>query len=130
MNDVNLIAVFAAAISSFLLGGLWYSPALFGKAWMKEANYEESQAKHPAKVFGLSFLFALMSAFGFSMLLGPAPELLLAIHYALLVGIAFVGTSFAINYQFSNKSLLLLAIDGGYHLSQFLLYGVILASWH
>ena len=31
---INWLAVIAAAASSFLLGGLWYS-ALFAKAWQK-----------------------------------------------------------------------------------------------
>ena len=29
MPDVNWLAVLAAALSAFLLGGLWYSPAMF-----------------------------------------------------------------------------------------------------
>ncbi|NMP33408.1 DUF1761 domain-containing protein [Thalassotalea sp. M1531] len=130
LNEINVFAVIASAISSFLLGGLWYSPLLFGKVWIKESGYDEKQAGHPAQVFGLSFLFALVAAYGFSILLGPKPDILMAMHYALLVGFAFIGTSFAINYQFSNKSLKLLAIDGGYHISQFLIYGIILAYWH
>ncbi len=36
MNSINWLAVFVAGISAFVLGGVWYSPALFGKAWMKE----------------------------------------------------------------------------------------------
>lgn len=31
--DVNTWAVVAAAVSSFLPGGLWYSPILFLKPW-------------------------------------------------------------------------------------------------
>ena len=27
-----------AALSAFVLGGLWYSPLLFGKAWQREAG--------------------------------------------------------------------------------------------
>jgi hypothetical protein len=32
MPEVNLLAVLAAAISSFVIGGLWYSKAMFLKA--------------------------------------------------------------------------------------------------
>ena len=130
MDEINFFAVVAAAVSSFLLGGIWYSPMCFGNTWIKESGFDESQAGHPVQVFGLSLFFALIAAFAFSILLGPTPDMLSAIHFALLVGFGFIGTSFAINYQFSNKSLVLLAIDGGYHLTQFLLYGVILALWH
>ncbi|MFD2166452.1 DUF1761 domain-containing protein [Thalassotalea euphylliae] len=130
MEALNFLAIFVAAITSFILGGLWYSPVLFGQAWVEESGFDESQAEHPTQVFGLSFLFALISAFGFALLLGPEPTLLFAIHHALLVGFALVATSFAINYQFSHKSLKLLLIDGGYHLGQFLLYGLVLGLWH
>ena len=36
-HGLNLWAVLVAAISAFVLGGLWYAPFLFGGAW-KKAN--------------------------------------------------------------------------------------------
>jgi len=36
---INLISVVVAATSAFLLGGLWYSPVLFGPAWQREAPH-------------------------------------------------------------------------------------------
>ena len=109
--DINIWAALVAAISSFLLGGLWYSPALFGKKWIKETEFDEANAGHPAKVFGVSFIFALIAAFGFAFLIGPAPDLLTAIHFAVMISVMFVGTSFGINYQFSNKT------EESYHIS-------------
>ena len=35
MGTINWLAVLVAGISSFVVGGIWYSPGLFGKAWMK-----------------------------------------------------------------------------------------------
>jgi Protein of unknown function (DUF1761) len=51
---VNWLAVIAAALSSFLLGGLWYSPAVFGRAWMRENILSEEQLKQGemGKIFG------------------------------------------------------------------------------
>ena len=129
MFDVNYIAVLVAAVSSFILGGLWYSPVLFGKAWMRESGFDETQAGHPGKVFGFAFVFSVIAAFCFASLVGQSPSLMMALHYALIVGIGFVAMSFGINYQFSNKSFLLLAIDGGYHLGQFLLFALVYAYW-
>ena len=37
MSNVNILAVIVAALSSFLLGGLWYSNALFGAIWRRAA---------------------------------------------------------------------------------------------
>ena len=130
MQDINLLAVLAAAVSSFILGGLWYSPALFGKAWIRESGYDESQAGHPARVFGLSFVFSLVAALVFAWWLGPSPDFSQALFYGLSAGLGLVATSFGINYQFSNRSVTLLLIDGGYHTVQFTLYGLVLGLWH
>ena len=62
MPPINIFAVLAAAVSCFFLGGFWYSPALFGKTWQREAGDTRKPGQgHPAKVFGMSFAFALGS---------------------------------------------------------------------
>ncbi len=42
MPHINWLAVLVAAISSFVLGGLWYSKALFGRAWMSANNLSDA----------------------------------------------------------------------------------------
>ena len=37
--DLNWLAVLAAAVSAFVLGGLWYGP-LFKNAWCREAGID------------------------------------------------------------------------------------------
>lgn len=127
--DVNVWAVVAAAASSFLLGGLWYSPILFLKPWNTAMGRTEANTGHPAKVFGLSFAFALVAAYVFATLLGPDPVLSESVRAGLLVGLGFVAMSFGISYQFANRPLSALFIDGGYHTGQFLLFGLILGAW-
>ncbi|HEU0307347.1 MAG TPA: DUF1761 domain-containing protein [Lysobacter sp.] len=128
--DINWLAVVAAAVSAFLLGGIWYGP-LFKNAWCREAGIDPNAAPgHPARVFGSAFVLALVAAFAFAVLLGPKPSLHLGLHHGALVGGAFVATSFGINYAFAQRSFKLWLIDGGYHLLQFVLYGAILGLWH
>lgn len=128
--DINWLAVVAAAVSAFVLGGLWYGP-LFKNAWCREAGIDpDSAPRHPARVFGSAFVLALIAAVAFAVLLGPDPALPLAVHHGALVGVAFVATSFGINYAFARRSLTLWLIDGGYHVLQFVLYGLILGLWH
>jgi hypothetical protein len=43
--------------------------------------------------------------------------------------VGFVATSFGINYQFADRTLALWVIDGGYHVAQFALFGVVLGVW-
>jgi hypothetical protein len=38
-------AVLAAGVASMILGGLWYSPVLFVKAWSAASGVSEEQAK-------------------------------------------------------------------------------------
>jgi hypothetical protein len=130
MQQVNVIAVLVAALSSFLLGGLWYSKVLFGPRWQREAGDTRPGRAHPAKVFGLSFLFALVAAFAYALLIPPAPDVGRAVAQGLGVGAGVVAASFGINYQFANRSTVMWLIDGGYHAVQFALYGLILGLWH
>jgi hypothetical protein len=130
MVEVNFLAVVVAALMTFLLGGLWYSPALFGRTWSVEAGMTDKQGGHPARVFGGAFVFSLLAAWAFAVLLGPKPELHLAVHLGAMTGFCFVAASFGINYLFANRSLRLWLIDGGYHTLQFTLFGLVLGLWH
>lgn len=126
---MNIWAVLLAAVSSFLLGGLWYSPVLFGRVWNAE-NGGEPPAGHPAKVFGVSFLFSLVAALAFAYWLGASPPLGTALQAGALAGFCFVAASFGINYQFAQRSFKLWLVDGGYHTVQFVLFGLVLGLWH
>ena len=130
MAQINILAVVLAAVSSFLVGGLWYSPVLFGSAWQREAgDTRKPEDKHPAKVFGVSLVFALLAAVAYALLM-PVPSTPVgALGQGLLVGAAIVGASFGINYQFANRSTKLWLIDAGYHTIQFALYGLIIGLW-
>src|SRR5690606_39083141 len=71
MGSVNWLAVLVAGISSFVTGGIWYSPNLFGKAWMKENNLSEDQFKrgNKGKIFGWTLIFSLLMAANLGMFL-------------------------------------------------------------
>ena len=133
MPDVNWLAVLAAALSAFLLGGLWYSPAMFGKAWQRGAGLTDEQLQkggHPGKIYGGAFVLSLIAAATFAMFLGPRPELRFATAAGFAAGLCWVAASFGINYLFERKSLPLFLVNGGYHTIQFTLYGLILGLWH
>jgi len=130
MIEINIWGSLVAALSAFVLGGLWYSPVLFGKLWGEAAGIDpKADNGHPAKVFGVSFLFSLLAAMVMSQALGDDPSLGRGAYLGLLVGVGCVAASFGINYQFANRGLPLLLIDGAYHATQFLVYGLILGAW-
>jgi hypothetical protein len=132
MPDINWLAVLAAALSAFLLGGLWYSPALFQKAWQRGAGISDEELQkggHPGKVYGGAFVLSLIAAATFAMFLDKLPvgE---ATAYGFCAGLTWVAASFGINYLFERKTMTLLLVNGGYHTLQFTLYGLILGLWH
>lgn len=131
MGQINYLAVLAAALSAFLLGGLWYGP-LFGKAWMSASGVTpgSAQSGNAARVYIVSFVWALLGAWFFAMFLGAAPALAFATAIGFGTGLIWIAGSFAINYQFEGKSPKLLLVNGGYHTVQYTLYGLILGLWH
>ncbi len=131
MNEINIMAVLASAIACFVFGALWYSPILFLKRWCKETTVDLNKSiTNPGKVYGITFILTLLAAFAFAWLLGPKPDLPVAIFSGALAGIGMVAASMGINYQFANCSLTHWLIDSGFHICRFVIMGVILGLWH
>ena len=131
MPHVNLLAVLLCAVSSLVLGGLWYSPLLFSKTWQREAGLSDEQAKsgNMALIFGLAFVLSLVAAYVFGMFLGPDMPFTGALGAGFSAGLCWVAASFGINYLFERRSVTLWLINGGYHTLQFTLFGAILGWW-
>ncbi len=132
MPEINVWAVLAAGLSSMVLGGLWYSPVLFGKAWSAASGVTEEKAKsaNMAQTLGTAFVLAVIGAAVFAMFLGPRPAPMFATAAGLSAGLCWVAGSFGINYLFEQRPLRLFLINGGYHTLQYTLIGLVLGLWH
>lgn len=130
MPHVNLVAVLVCGVSSLLLGGIWYSPLLFARAWQTAAGLSDEQAKsgNMALIVGGAFVLSLIAAYVFGMFLGPAMPLAGAAGAGFAAGLCWVAAAFAINYLFERRPLKLWLINGGYHTLQFTLFGLILGA--
>jgi Protein of unknown function (DUF1761) len=62
--EMNVIALFVAAVLTLFVGFVWYHPKVFGTVWMKEAGLTEEQLKtgNMLKIFGLTYVFSLLIA--------------------------------------------------------------------
>lgn len=130
MPEVNYLAVALAALSAFLLGGLWYSPALFATRWAALSGVSEEKLKSGsmAMIFGGAFLLNLVAAFVLAMFIGKGAELQFATAAGLSVGLCWVATSFGVSYLFERRPLGLWLINAGYFTLQFTLMGAILGA--
>ena len=63
--EFNFLAILVAAVVPMVLGFIWYNPALFGNAWMRESGMTEEKMKsgNMAVIFGVSFLLSILLAF-------------------------------------------------------------------
>jgi hypothetical protein len=129
LHAINFLAVALAALTTFVVGGVWYSQSLFGGIWGRESGLIgrlDKKGRHPAFVFIASYILAFVAAAVVAGLLGPNPGMGHAVRRAMAVGFGIAATSFGINYLFGNRSFKLWLIDAGYHVLQFALIGAVL----
>jgi hypothetical protein len=129
--QLNYWAILVAALSTFLIGGLWYSPAVFGKAWMKENGFTEESMKggNMVKIFGLAFLLGLIAAVNLAMFMGPENKPEMGALWGFLAGFGWVATFVGTHYLFERKSFKLFLINAGYSIVALTVMGIIIAAW-
>jgi hypothetical protein len=132
MGSVNLLAVFVAAIASYLVGALWYLPRIFGAQWMVEnGKTRESMRITGANLplmNGVALLAALISSYALARLL-ITPDyhsLEIGLKRGFGVGTCIVAMSFASSYAFEQRSARHWAINAGCFVLQFSVMGMVL----
>lgn len=117
---MNYLAIGLAGLAFWLLGALWYSPILFGKAWQKESGLSDDDIKggNMAIIFGTSFLLMCLMSIGVSFIVGAHAEVERtfshgAVH-GVMAGVMFAATSIGINSLYQRKSMKLYLIDALY----------------
>ncbi len=132
MPHINWLAVVAAAVSTFALGGLWYSPALFGRAWMSvnNLNTAELAKSNMARIFGFSFVLALLMAANLAAFLAERKTTASwGATAGFLAGFGWVTLGIATIALFERRSAKYVLINGGYMTVSFVLMGLILGAW-
>ena len=156
--EMNFLAVIVAALSTMVVGAIWYNPKVFGTAWMKETGMTEEKAKsaNMFKIFGMAILFAIMISFvlQFSIIHQFGPDGMVGIegdHSSYNAFMAEYGHAFrtfkhgawhgfmtglflglpviGTNALFERKSAKYILINGGYWIVCFTIIGGILSAW-
>lgn len=130
-SSIHYFSVVAAALFSFVVGMIWYSPVVCGKIWMKEHGFtdEDLQGGNMLRIYGSAFVLGLIIALNLDMHLGPDATLAQGLTTGALVGIGWVAASIGTMYLFERKSLKLYLVNAGYHAVNFVAMGGIIGTW-
>jgi hypothetical protein len=130
-QNLNWLAIIVAAVSSFALGALWYSPLMFVKRWMKESGVTEESAKNANmfKTFGLAFLLSLIASFFLAMFIGANSGPGFGALAGFMAGIGWVFTFMGISYLFERKTLAHFLINSLYSVTALTIMGFIIGIW-
>jgi hypothetical protein len=138
MHKLNLLAVLVAAISTMIVGFVWYSPILFAKPWMREMGYDpddkakvQAMQKSAGLAYAGSFVASLVTAFVLALFLHwmRAHSLELGLSVGFHAWLGFVATVQLTGALFQKQSMKLFAINTGYQLVCYLAMGAILGAW-
>ena len=135
-GSLNYIAVFGAAIASFLFGGVWYN--VFSRQWMEAVGMSPERMQGDRGAIGL-YVLALLAQLLMAWMLagilhhlalgGLAPGLRVGVISAALIWLGFVVPTMVVNYAFHGAKRALSLIDGGHWLGVLLIQGAIIGWW-
>ena len=130
LSNINWLSVIAAAVSSFLVGGIWYGP-VFGRAWMQAFGLSEEDLgkRNMPMVFGLALLLALIASINLEMFIGAEAGLAFGTAAGFFAGLGWVATFLGIIYLFEMQSMKAYLINAGYCVVALTLMGAILGAW-
>jgi hypothetical protein len=130
--SANYYAIVAAAIASFLFGGVWYG--VLSDKWLAAIGKTEDQlkAKSMPSLYALTFAAQLVMAWVLAGLMvhmakdGVVVTPRFGLITAAICWAGFVATTLAINHGYQHARRELTLIDGGHWLGVMLLQGAIL----
>ncbi len=132
-GQINYLPVVVAGLAFWLLGAIWYSPVLFGNAWMKALGKSKEQLA--ADTTPLNYVWALitslLAAYAIARILvwSGGTDLYDSMIVGLLAGVCFAFSTILVNDRFEGRPWSLTIINGLYRVCGFTLAGAIIGMW-
>ena len=133
---INEWAVLTAAIASMIIGALWYSPLLFGNAWMRlmgfnKKDIEKAKKKGMGKLYFYNFIGALVMACVLAWFIGVsgASGLSEGIIVGFYVWVGFIAAIHIGSVLWEGRPFSLYLINISYWLVNLIVGASILAVW-
>ena len=133
--QINFLPVAAAAVVAFLIGGLWYSPLLFAKAWVRAHGYTDEQVaemqKGAMKAYAVTLVCDFLIALAIAVLVSyiHMDRCVQGLKLGLLVWAGFAFPLGLAASMFSQKRITVFYIDTTYQLVYLVLMGAIITVW-
>ena len=118
-----------------IIGGLWYSPMLFGNSWMKLSGMNKQKLQKAKKGMGKTYFIAFISSLVMSYVLAifvnyaQAVTIVDGAMVGFWVWLGFIATVTLGSILWEGKSTELYAINNSQYLVNLLVMGAILAVW-
>lgn len=132
-GSINYLAVIVAALSSFIVGWIWYGP-LFGKTWMRLHGFSkddltEGTLSMPV-IMVVNYIATALAALAIAMFIGPEANAGFGIFAGIMIAVFWIGTSRLNDVLYERKPWGLFFINVGYYLVIYVIMGAILGAWH
>lgn len=128
---LNYWAILATTLFSMVLGTLWYSKAMFGKAWMQLAGLKPEDTKDGGKAIIVMIVAALVQAYVFAHVIDAfqGDTLSEGIMGGVWMWLGFVACVTITDVIFNKRPIKLWCITAGYQLVNLIVGGIILSLW-
>lgn len=123
MTELNILGIFAATFIGMALGALWYSPVLFGNAWMKCINKTPENLGKPTIPMLGSIVASILTAVGLSLLFSfiNVTGVSMAISIGAILGLLIIFPALLSDNLFCGWGNTLLLIQSGYRITSIML---------
>ena len=132
-SSISIVGVLLAATSAFVVGGIWYSPSVFLKPWMKLVGADDT---HMKKMFGSSMAYiavaSLLTAYilshfvNYSAQATGASSVTAGLETAFWIWLGISATTIVANGALDTRKPMLMVIQAGNRLVTLLLMGLII----
>lgn len=131
MSTLNVWAILVAAVVAFMLGALWFSPALFGKAWKRANGFGANEPPRAnTQMMILAFVLTLVMAANLAMFLNdPKTTLAWGAMAGFLAGFGWIVMGMGIVSIFERRPLSYVLVNGGFLTVVLVVMGTILGGW-
>ena len=131
--DVNYWAALVSVVAAMVIGAIYYSPAVAGRAWMAAIGKtpEEIKANNKPSLYVVTAVLALLQATVLSAVISWAGDVTL-VGGALIGLLLWVGMALPVisnTFIFEGRKMVNHVISSGYYLITLVVMGCIIGAW-